>query len=57
MLLPYIRGYGQTRFLDPNAPRKAEQAAIAQDLIDFADALNLDRLAAAGFDWGNVPFA
>ena len=53
VLLPYIRGYGQTRFLDPNAPRKAEQAAIAQDLIDFADALNLDRFAAAGFDWGN----
>ena len=53
VLLPYIRGYGQTRFLDSNAPRKAEQAAIAQDLIDFADALNLDRFAAAGFDWGN----
>ena len=53
VLLPYIRGYGQTRFLDSGAPRMAEQAAIAQDLIDFADALNLDRFAAAGFDWGN----
>ena len=53
VLLPYIRGYGQTRFLDPNAPRKAEQAAIAQDLIDFADALNLDRLQLRDLDWGN----
>ena len=53
VLLPYIRGYGQTRFLDSDTPRMAEQAAIAQDLIDFADALNLDRFAAAGFDWGN----
>ena len=53
VLLPYLRGYGQTRFLDDSAPRMAEQAAIAQDLIDFADALNIDRFAAAGFDWGN----
>ncbi|MDD9890543.1 MAG: alpha/beta hydrolase [Gammaproteobacteria bacterium] len=53
VLLPYIRGYGQTRFLDLAAPRMAEQAAIAQDLIDFADALGIDRFAAAGFDWGN----
>ncbi len=53
LLLPYLRGYGQTRFLDPDMPRMAEQAAIAQDLLDFADALGLARFAAAGFDWGN----
>ena len=53
VLLPYIRGYGLTRFLDSDAPRTAEQAAIAQDLMDFADALNINRFAAAGFDWGN----
>ncbi|MDG2140869.1 MAG: alpha/beta hydrolase [Gammaproteobacteria bacterium] len=53
VLLPYVRGYGQTRFLNDDAPRVAEQAAIAQDLIDFADALNIERFAAAGFDWGN----
>jgi len=53
ILVPYIRGYGPTRFLDADAPRMAEQAAIAQDLIDFADALGIDQFAASGFDWGN----
>ena len=53
VLVPYLRGYGPTRFLDPDAPRMAEQAAIAQDVVDFADALGLERMALAGFDWGN----
>jgi pimeloyl-ACP methyl ester carboxylesterase len=48
----YLRGFGPTRFLDPAAPRMAEQAAIGQDVIDFADALRLQRFAVAGFDWG-----
>ena len=53
VLVPYLRGYGPTRFRDPTAVRMAEQAAIAQDVVDFADALGLDRFALAGFDWGN----
>ncbi len=53
VLVPYLRGYGPTRFLDPDAPRMAEQAAIAQDVVDFADALGIERCALAGFDWGN----
>src|SRR6266566_8546671 len=48
----YLRGYGPTRFLDPIGARTAEQAAIGQDVIDFADALRLPRFAVAGFDWG-----
>src|SRR6476646_5730454 len=51
-LVPYIRGYGATRFRDAAAPRMAEQAAIGQDVIDFADALKLPRFALAGYDWG-----
>jgi len=52
VLAPYLRGYGPTRFLDASAPRMAEQAAIGQDVIDFADALGLPRFAVSGYDWG-----
>jgi pimeloyl-ACP methyl ester carboxylesterase len=48
----YLRGYGPTRLLDAGAPKTAEQAAIGQDVIDFADALKLSRFVVAGFDWG-----
>ncbi len=53
ILAPYLRGYGPTRFRDASVPRMAEQAAIAQDVVDFIDALGLERVATAGFDWGN----
>src|SRR5215471_4221431 len=52
VLVPYLRGYGPTRFRSAASPRMAEQAAIGQDVIDFADALKLERFAVAGFDWG-----
>ena len=52
VLVPYLRGYGPTRFRDAAAPRMAEQAAIGQDLIDFADAAGISRFAVAGYDWG-----
>lgn len=48
----YLRGFGPTRFLDPAAPRTAQQAAVAQDVVDFADALKLPRFAVSGYDWG-----
>lgn len=51
-LAVYLRGFGPTRFLDPTAPKTAQQAAIGQDVIDFADALSLPRVALTGFDWG-----
>jgi len=52
VLVPYLRGYGATRFRDAKTPRMAEQAAIGQDVIDFADALKLTQFAIAGYDWG-----
>ena len=55
VLVPYLRGYGATRFLDPTAPRMAEQAAIGQDVVDFAEALGIKQCALAGYDWpGNL---
>jgi len=52
VLVPYLRGYGRTRFLEDNEPRMAQQAAIGQDLLDFLDALGIDSAALAGYDWG-----
>jgi pimeloyl-ACP methyl ester carboxylesterase len=52
VLVPYLRGYGPTRFRDSSATRMGEQAAIGQDLVDFADALKLQQFAVAGYDWG-----
>jgi pimeloyl-ACP methyl ester carboxylesterase len=52
VLVPYLRGYGPTRFLDPRTPRSGQQAALGQDLKDFLDALGLERVALAGYDWG-----
>ena len=52
VIVPYLRGYGPTSFLDPDAPRMAEQAAIGQDVVDLAAALGISRMALAGFDWG-----
>ena len=52
VLVPYLRGYGPTRFLDPKTPRMAQQAAIGQDLLEFMDALRIDSAALSGYDWG-----
>jgi pimeloyl-ACP methyl ester carboxylesterase len=52
VLAPYLRGYGPTRFLDPAAPRMAQQAALGHDLLEFLDALGIERAALAGYDWG-----
>jgi pimeloyl-ACP methyl ester carboxylesterase len=51
-LVPYLRGFGPTRFREATVPRMAEQAAIGQDVLDFADGLRLPRFAVAGYDWG-----
>ncbi|WP_127127005.1 alpha/beta fold hydrolase [Pseudoflavitalea rhizosphaerae] len=52
VLIPYLRGYGSTRFLDATTPRNGQQAALAADVIDFMDALKIDKAIIGGFDWG-----
>ncbi|HMK68429.1 MAG TPA: alpha/beta hydrolase [Stellaceae bacterium] len=52
VLVPYIRGFGPTRFLDPATPRSGQQAAIGADLHEFMDALGIDRAVLGGYDWG-----
>jgi pimeloyl-ACP methyl ester carboxylesterase len=52
VIIPYLRGYGPTRFRAAETLRNGQPAAIAQDMIDLMDALNLRRAALAGFDWG-----
>ncbi|MCO6415462.1 alpha/beta hydrolase [Siccirubricoccus sp. KC 17139] len=51
-LVPYLRGYGPTRFLSPATPRSGQQAALGQDLLDFLDALRIERAVLGGYDWG-----
>ena len=51
-IVPYLRGYGSTRFRNPATPRSGEQAAIGADLIALMDALGVKRAVFAGYDWG-----
>jgi pimeloyl-ACP methyl ester carboxylesterase len=51
-IVPYLRGYGPTRFLDAATPRSGEQAAVGADLIAMIDALHIKRAVFAGYDWG-----
>ena len=51
-IVPYLRGSSPTRFLSENTPRFGAGVALAQDAIDLADALGLDRFAVVGHDWG-----
>ena len=52
VIVPYLRGYGPTRFLDKRIPRSGEQAAIGADLMALMDALGIKRAVFAGYDWG-----
>jgi pimeloyl-ACP methyl ester carboxylesterase len=52
VLIPYVRGYGTTRFLSTGTFRNGQPAAVAVDLIDFMDALKIQKAVLAGFDWG-----
>lgn len=52
VIIPYLRGYGTTRFRSSDAPRNGQPAALAVDLIALMDALEIDKAIVAGCDWG-----
>jgi pimeloyl-ACP methyl ester carboxylesterase len=51
-IVPHLRGYGPTRFVDTSTPRSGQQAALGNDLIELLDVLRIDRAVLCGFDWG-----
>jgi pimeloyl-ACP methyl ester carboxylesterase len=52
VIVPYLRGYGTTRFLASDTPRNGQQGVVAVDLVNLMDALKIDKATLAGFDWG-----
>jgi pimeloyl-ACP methyl ester carboxylesterase len=52
VIVPFVRGYGTTRFLSGGTPRNGQQAVLAVDVIALMDALGIGRAILAGFDWG-----
>ena len=52
VLVPYLRGYGPTRFLSADTPRSGEQAVLGADLKAFMDTLAIPSALLAGYDWG-----
>jgi pimeloyl-ACP methyl ester carboxylesterase len=52
VIVPYLRGYGTTRFLSSEKLRNGQQSALALDVIALLDALKIERAIIAGFDWG-----
>src|SRR3954465_13217293 len=51
-IVPYLRGYGTTRFLSQETPRNGQQSVVAVDIIALMDALGIRRAIVAGYDWG-----
>jgi len=54
VIVPYVRGYGPTRFLSPSTMRSGQQAALGSDVIALMDALGIETAVLAGFDWGGL---
>jgi pimeloyl-ACP methyl ester carboxylesterase len=52
VLVPWLRGYGPTRFLDAGTPRSGQQAALGGDLLSFMDAMGISQAVLVGYDWG-----
>jgi pimeloyl-ACP methyl ester carboxylesterase len=52
VIIPYLRGYGTTRFVSDDTPRNGQQAALAADMIALMDALGAEKAILGGYDWG-----
>lgn len=52
VIIPYLRGYGDTRFLSDATLRNGQPAALATDIINFMDALKIEKAVVGGYDWG-----
>jgi pimeloyl-ACP methyl ester carboxylesterase len=52
VIVPYLRGYGTTRFLSGDTPRNGQQSVVAVDIVALLDALKIEKATVAGFDWG-----
>ena len=52
IIVPYLRGFGPTKFLNKSLLRSGEQAALGKDLIDLMDGLKIKKAIIAGYDWG-----
>jgi pimeloyl-ACP methyl ester carboxylesterase len=52
VIVPYLRGYGTTRFLSDGTMRNGQQSVIAVDIVALMDALKIEKATIAGFDWG-----
>jgi pimeloyl-ACP methyl ester carboxylesterase len=52
VIVPYLRGYGSTRFLSADTPRNGQQAVLAADILALMDALKIEKAVFGGFDWG-----
>jgi len=52
VIIPYLRGYGTTRFLSADTLRNGQPSALGEDTIHLMDALKIDKAILAGFDWG-----
>src|ERR1700722_6694265 len=52
VIVPYVRGYGTTRFRSSETPRNGQQSVVALDVIALMDALKIEKATLAGFDWG-----
>ena len=54
VIVPFLRGYGSTRFLSSGTFRNGQQSVVALDVIDLMDALKIERRSSAAFDWGSA---